>query len=354
IVPVAILGLDGSNDATRGLDPAATPSMVVPPPATPTTTPEQTPSSPPDRAGLGFDYLDLRGGNTVLHLADGTTRTLPGDDYVRAAVLGDQIAAFRQGAVFEEGFVDLVEAGTVVTTYDVRSQLAITPDGRTVAFITADDELLFVNGEHGEQTFGSIERGVTLSAIIGDGDCSLETGCHPFLEHQDLSERDAYEINYEGPDTSPAPGAMRVNDAADGFLVTVQTDATDTGSCGGLYDREGGGRWVFETCDAQVLDLSPTGDHVVGTDPYGDGIGPGYFAILDSEGDEVARYEADQGYVHSDFVWADATHAVAVVSERGQWKIISLATDGSSEVVLGPIDAESERAPFLLTGGDAG
>ena len=358
IVPVAVLASTGGSDRSDTIQPAG-PSTTATDPATPAPTPtpkpvDPAPTSVPDGPALGVDYLEVGSGNVIYRRADGTAVELPGTTYVEATDLGGQVAALRYDNPNGQ-LVDLIEDGEVVTTYDVRSDLAIAPDGRTVAFITTDDELLFVNGEHGEQSFGTIEPGVTLSAIIGNGDCVLETGCHPFLEHLNFNEGNAYEINYEGPDSEPAPGALRVNDAEDGFLVSVLAEATDTGSCGGVYDREGGGAWVFQTCDAQVLDLSPTGEYVVGTDPYGDGVGPGYFSILDSTtGDELARYETDPGFVYSDFLWADDTHAVAVVNDDGAWQIVSLGVDGSVEVLVGPVTGQEFEAPFLITGGDAG
>lgn len=359
IVPVAVLATGSSTGQADGLEPSG-PSVTISDTANPTPSPTpsatppgvdpSTPSTLPDGPALGFSYVEPGSGNALLHLNDGRVVELPGPDYTGAADLGEQIAAYRsddQG----RGSLDLLEDGQVTATYDLRGGMQIAPDGRTVAFITRDDELVFVNGEVGEQSFGAIDKGVSLSAIIGNGDCVLESGCHPFLEHDDFTASDAYEINYEGPNSAPAPGALRVNDAADGFLVSVQTETTDTGSCGGLYDREGGGRWVFETCASQVLDISPTGDHVVGTDPYGDGLGPRYFSILDgTTGDEVARYEAETGFVFTDFRWLDKTHAIASVFDDNQWQVISLGVDGSSEVLLGPVAGDETQNPFLLTG----
>lgn len=357
IVPVAVIATSSSNDRAGTIDPAG-PSVTISDTANPTPSPSPTavdpstdPSTPgtlPDGPALGFDYVEAGSGNAILHQRDGGVVELPGPDYTGAATLGDQIAALRRD---DQGntAVDLVEGGQVVRTYDLRGGMTIAPDGRTVAFITTDDELLFVNGEVGEQSFGRIDQGVSLSAIVGNGDCVLESGCHPFLEYDNFEEGEAFEINYEGPNSTPAPGARRVNDA-EGFLVSVLTEATDTGSCGGLYDREGGGKWVFETCDAQVLDISPTGEYVVGTDPYGDGLGPGYFNILDRNGQEVARYDSDRGFVFLSTVWTDDGHVVAPVYENGQWKVVSLGVDGSVEVVLGPVDGSEMLNPFMITG----
>ena len=343
IVPIAIIASNAADGRADGIDPAV-PSVTVTDPSTPSPTPAV------GGAGVG-GYLEVGSGPALLHLSDRSVIELPRRDYTGAAVLGEQIAAFRQGGQYGEGFVDLVQDGAAVTTYDVRSPMTVAPDGLTVAFITTDDELLFVNAERGEQSLGDVAGDVILSAIVGNGDCAVESGCLPFLEYANFGEGEAFEINYEGPDTAPAPGALRVNDAA-GFLVSVLTEATDTGSCGGLYDREGGGSWLFETCDAQVLDISPTAEYVVGTDPYGDGIGPRYFSILDATtGAELSRYESNPGFVYADFAWADDTHAVATVNVDGAWQIVSLGVDGSVEVLVGPVTGKELEAPFLITRG---
>lgn len=343
IVPVAVLATGPGGDRGTVVDPAQAPSQA--PSQTPSPAPSQTATDP----APGFTYLEVGSGNAVLHLDDGRVIELPGPDYVGAADLGDQVAAFRTSDD-GGGAVDLVEGQQVTATYEVRPPVAIAPDGRTIALVTVDDELLVINAATGEQSFGTIDPDASLAAFIGSGDCALETGCHPFLEYGDF-EREPFEINYEGPDTVPVPGALRINDAADGFLVTAQTSSSDTGSCGGLYDREGGGSWVFETCDSQVLDISPTGDHVTGTDPYGDGLGPTYFSILDRTGTEVARYEVEQGFVHLDLAWSDATHVVASVYEDQTWRVVSLGVDGASEVLLGPVDGTEMENPFRITGG---
>jgi hypothetical protein len=336
VVPVGVLATGAGDGRVDGID-AAGPSVTVS---------ATDPARPGDPGALGFSYLEIFSGDAVLHLADGGTITLPdGADYLGAVDLGGQVAAVRRDDDALTS-LDLVEDGRVVTTYEVRGGVAVTPDQRTVGFVTTDDELLVVSGRYGETSFGTVEPDANLAALIGTGDCADEAGCHPFLEYQD--GRAPYEINYEGPNTVPVPGALAINDAADGFLVTAQTASTDDGSCGVLYDRQAQ-RALFETCEAQVLDISPDGRHVVGTDPYGDGLGPRYFSILDAEGNEVARHEARSGYVFLGGVaWRDDSHAVASVFDGGQWQLVSLGVDGSSEVVAGPVPGDEMESPFRI------
>ena len=332
IVPVAVLATGTGDDRSTVIDPAQTPS------ATPTT-----------GSALGFSYLEQVDGASVLHNADGSTVELPGR-YSDAAVLADEVVGHR----FDDEanwFVDVIDDSTtptVTTTYAVRSAMATTPDGLTVAFVTTDDELIFYNGELGEQSFGEVDPGVTLSAAVGNGDCTDEAGCHPFLEYLNFEEGEAFEINYEGPRTAPAPGAQRVNDAGDDFLVSVITTATDFDTCGGLYDREGGGQWVFETCDYQVHTISPSGSHTIAFDSYVDGLGPRSFYLLDELGNEVAAKSVDG--VVGDVTWSDDTHAVATVYEDGAWRIISLGLDGEEEVLVEGASGNELRSPYRITG----
>ncbi len=221
LVPVAVIATNGSTTRADGIDPADTPSAVITDPSTPAPSPAPTqmddpvppPSTPPAVEGaLGFDYLEVGSAESIYHRADGTTAALPDTGYLAATDLGDRIAVLRSDDSEYGMAVDLVQDGQVTTTYDVRSEMAIAPDGGTVAFITTEDVLLFVRGggteQDGDETpFGEVAPDVTLSAIIGNGDCVLETGCHPFLEYQDFTQDDAFEINYEGDEHRP--GARR-------------------------------------------------------------------------------------------------------------------------------------------------
>ncbi len=84
--------------------------------------------------------------------------------------------------------------------------------------------------------------------------------------------------------------------------------------------------------------------------------GPRYFSILDAgdDGNEVARWETEQGFVVGNYSWVDDTHVVAVVNDDGAWKVVSLGVDGSVEELLGPVEGVDFPEPFLIAGGDAG
>ncbi|MFB9313676.1 hypothetical protein [Nocardioides plantarum] len=340
IVPVAVAAGNGFGHDKADVAPAtSTPSETATDPATPDPTPDPT---PPPAAGAGVAYLE----GADYHRADGTVTTLPSADYLDAAVLGDQVAAYRFAG--ENGVVDLIDGQTVSQTYEVRTSMVTAPDGATVAFVTTDDELVFLNGEHGEQSLGKVDPDVTLSAIIGDGDCGLESGCHPFLEHADFTTGDAFEINYEGPETAPAPGALQVHDADDRFLVSVTTKVTDDSTCGGLFERRSQ-QWVFQTCEHQVQEISPTGEFTTAFPSYYDGLGPGSFSILGTDGEPVAEKTAKDGVVER-VGWLDDTHAVATVYDDGAWKIISLGVDGEEKVLVEGAAGAIEESPYHLTG----
>lgn len=340
VVPIALL-VSGSTDSDS-LQPAGPSTTIVD-----TQSPSETPAPAPAGPDLGFGYITADAGNATLHPADGSVIELPGPGYTDAAVLGDALAAFRQDDD-AAGFVDVIEDGTVTTTYEARSSMVVTPTGSAVAFMTTDGELL-VLGTGGEKTsFGTdFDADDYPAALIGDGDCGLESGCHPFL-NSGGGEKAPYEINYEGPNTDVVPDAVRLNDATDDFLATIQTSFSDDGSCGGLYDRQAQ-EFVFETCASQVLDISPRHDFVIGTDPYGDGAGPGYFTILDTTGAEVARYTPEQGYLYQ-MAWADDTHAVATVYDGARWHLVSLDTDGDIAELVDPVPGTDVDPAFYLTG----
>lgn len=356
IVPIALLVANSTNSSSDGVQPAGpTPSQtVIDTPSTPPTddpTAPTTPTTPvtaPDDTAYGFDFIEVTSGNAVLHESDGGVIELPRPDYTDAADLGGVIAAYRQGAD-ANGFVDVITDGQVTTTYDARSSMVITPTSSAVAFITTDGELLVVSADGESSLSSDVGRDDVPAALIGTGDCSVEAGCHPFLNDAN-GTRAPYEINYEGPTTVVVPDAIRLNDANDDFLASIQTSYSDNGSCGGLFDRRAQ-KFVFKTCKSQVLEISPQGDFVIGTSSYGDGIGAPYVSILDgTTGDEVARYTPVQGYVDR-MAWADDTHAVATVFTDDRWSIVSLSTDGTVETVVGPSALGSGDAPtYFLTG----
>lgn len=358
VVPIALLVGSNSSGSEGTIQPADTPSSIVDTPSEPAETATDLPSSitatsPAATVGLGFDYLTVGDGNAVLNNADGTEIELPGADYTDAADLGGTVAAYRINqdvsgdGTGPDGFVDVIEDGEVTTTYDVRGAMVITPTASAVAFVTTGSKLFVVSAK-GTSPFGGVGPNDVAAALIGDGDCQLESGCHPFLNDR-TTETAPYEINYEGPNTDVVPGAKELNDATDDFLASIQTDYIDGGACGGLFDRRAQD-WVFETCQAQLLNISPQGDFVIGIDPQTDGIGPNYFTILDDSGKEVARYAPEGGYINR-LAWADDTHAVATVFDGANWHIISVSTDGGEITELvDPVPGGDVDPAFILTG----
>lgn len=349
VVPIALLVTDGAG-SDGSIPPAAPSTSIVDTPTdTPTeSTTQSTAPVVPDAAALGFGYVSVGDGNAVLHEADGAATELPGPDYTSAADLGTVIAAYRQDEN-GEGFVDTIDQGEVAATYDVRSQPVITPTGSAMAFLTTDGELVVLGTDGEESSFGSdFGPNDYPAALIGDGDCQQESGCHPFL-NDGAVESPPYEINYEGPNTDVVDEGIKLNDATDDWLATIQISYSDTGSCGGLFDREAQ-EYRFTTCEFQVKQISPQGDLVVGAPAYGDGPGDGFFAILDgTTGEEVARY-ASEGSLVSETQWLDDTHVVATVYDGARWHLVSLGTDNQSTELAEPAAGSEADPPWYLTG----
>ncbi len=350
IVPVAVLAGGGLDRAER-FEPAETPSVSVTDPATPEpsdpvepTDPTEAPTSTP---GIGVAYVAVGDGNAVLHGADGSVTELPRPDYSAAADLGSTIAALRRD---DNGnvAVDLISGGQVTKTYAARASMVIDPTGSAVGFVTDDGELLVVS-DAGETKLADVAENAFPAALIGNGDCADADGCRVFL-NDGSGEKAPWVISSDGTETEVVPGSLGVDDADDSGLVSVQTASTDTGSCSGLYDRSAQD-FVFTTCDSQVLDISPDGTHVLGTDPYGDGLGLPFVTILDDQGREQARLTPDAGVINA-IAWVDDTHAIASVHDAQGWSIMRFGLDEEPQVVVGPTTLSDEMSPaYWITGG---
>ena len=350
IVPVAVIAGNDAGDGSRDI-PAATRSA--------TTTPTPSDTVPAGAGELGVAYLEGAEYHTATVTSGGSSSgsgvNLPRDDYRDVAQLGDDLYAYRNDDDTGEATIDVVSpAGEVTDTIRVAGPFVVTESGETIAYLTRDGELM-TRSALGELSLGS-DFGATAfpAAVVGGPDChdaeAGGDGCRVFLDFGD-GETTPTAVDSHGINEPPFADAIRVQDADGAGLISVQTSYSDTGSCGGVYD-ETEGKLAFRTCDFFVQGLSPDGDHVTATDPYGDDIGYGFVAVLDAKtGAEVARYSPEGGFI-AQVVWEDDEHTLLTVFGNGHWQIVRLATDGSIEDVVGPSTSGDEAAPaYVLTGG---
>ena len=146
---------------------------------------------------------------------------------------------------------------------------------------------------------------------------------------------------------SSAPDAVAVTDAAvDGRLAVVSSvDLAAGGACSAILD----GTTTAESCDFTYGRFSPDGEHLSASPAYESGIGDVFAAILDADGQEVARFEPARG----DFVWSstweDSSHLLVTTYDYDAgWSVVRLGTDGSQEVALGPSSNGDDVTPAYV------
>ncbi len=333
IVPVAVFatGQGAGGDPDQDLIATSSPS------ATPTQAEDDgNPVLPP--GGIGVAYIEGR----TLHRPDGATFALP-DSYDGGTLLGDAFYGVRNvdGSVF----LDIVVGdGTVTETIETASGIAVNTDGTAVAYLERDGDLMTRWAEGQVEIPSDLGRDITLAAFVGGPDCNVGADfCRVFANHGDL-ETSPEEVTSDATVNVNIPDALRINDADETGLFTVLNKSRMAGSCGGLYD-EVSADYVWETCDFQVLDLSPDSLHVSGTDDYGDGLGAPYASILDAaSGEEVVRFDPEDGFVR-EMVWENDEHLLALVYDPSGWGIYRIGVDGSTDRVVGPSTEGDDITP---------
>jgi len=125
---------------------------------------------------------------------------------------------------------------------------------------------------------------------------------------------------------------------------------TDEGSCSGLWEKARRPTWT--TCDFTLLQFSPDGARMLGTDPYLDGLGQRTVAFLDAKGGVLTHFRSPQdGPTIIQMAWEDPDHALAVVVERNSWSVLRVGVDGSMEYAVAPVEGDNVQRPFVLPEG---
>jgi hypothetical protein len=329
IIPIAVFAGQGLTDDDSGPAPADTPS------------PNPTAVDP---GSLGFGYLEGR----TLHLEDGSTVELP-ERYYGVTLLGEEILAVRNDDTGLDVLDVIDEAGSVSESIEIQSGPVVNDDHTVVAYLERDGSLYtrFEDGGFGLTT--DLGPNASLAAVTGAPDCDAADPCRVYVNDDTVGAPTV--IDSSGERAEAVPDAIKVNDAGSTGLVTVQNKSTIDGSCGGIYDQSTG-RYVWETCDAYLFDLSPDSRYVDATHAYLDGLGNSYAAILDAtNGNELARLSPPEGTI-TRTAWQDDEHLLATVYGPEGWTIERLGVDGTVEQVVGPTTKGDDLTPaYTLLGG---
>ncbi|MGQ0467623.1 MAG: hypothetical protein ACT4QG_20175 [Sporichthyaceae bacterium] len=312
--------------------------------------PDSAVTASPAAVPTGVDYVLAK----TWHRADGTTTTLPHDDYYAAVVWNDRLVATRyDGEVF--AFADVIAPnGTVAETLRTTSSVVVNDAGTTIAWVATNGDVMtaWPDGrvKIGEVDLAAAGESVAYSAaaITGGPSCKEEEGgCVVYLNSGVGKPRT---FDSHGVNDNPLPKVVTYKDVSGKNLVTYVDKVEDTRSCGGLVDLnadEPKPKWI--TCKNQAAQISPDGTLVIGLPGYYDGLGISEIAVLDAAtGEQKSRYAtAKDGFV-SQWAWSKDGRLVFDFFQDGMWRLRAMTVDGEVTDIGDRVPGEDADSPFAL------
>jgi hypothetical protein len=285
-----------------------------------------------------------------LHLAGGPIRVTTGSDAIVAIapINGAYLLATRgEGGDLTARVVD-DRGGAIARTWPMEGGFAVSDGGNVGAFVEPDGTVVAVQ-DAGSLFFevAKIPMGSGFGAIAVQGEnCSgrsEQAGCKVYATTSDQKPQTyvaaPHDIVALAIDTSLR---KTVDVAADGRLAGM-VSSTDTGSCSQVVT--GDLTLLWKTCEHRFLSFSPTGDHLLASSAYADGMGDSQVAVLDSAtGKTLLDLKTADQAVTTQVVWEDDSHLLAVVIDQGRWAVVRIGLDGSRELALPPVADSGDLA----------
>jgi hypothetical protein len=307
----------------------------------------------PTGAAPGIEYVT---DGTVFHHADGSTADLDTTNPVSSfATLTDGTHVWQtaddQGAHVSIEIQD--PDGTMHDPIPSTFGLKTNHEHNTAAWVDPDGQVMvFAVGDRDARPLGDPVPGghdIRIAAILSQ-DCT--EFCTVYVNGPAPGDAiwQPYEVTERGTQKYLDGGLVMVDDVAGGLTVG-KTEVTDFGSCSDLY---GGGEFQgFNTCKAQFESFSPDGAKVLGYPPYFDGIGSSAISMWTVTGDKL--FDRSGTVKHqaavADAEWEDADHVLAMVYQENTWSLVRIATDGSMEYAVPPVQGDDVSNPFVLSVG---
>ena len=372
VLAVAVpAGMAATGGVDRGIGPVGHPTRSVThtapsptpspsPSPTPSPTPAPTPTWPAGAIPLTTAGLAQGAAPTIVYLQGATLHN--GDVSEQLPAAYSEIAPNQGGWVAlskHNGEYSLVQLDT--TNHVIGTPA---PSAPGIAVDLANRTAWFEAGAPGQpgrlvQSIGmaqgqdslTVPPDVTAHPVgyVRNGLVFATDGVHPQVAITDFAPGTA-EVWLKG-----AIAAGGASEAAD--LISVQLQSAGTGSCWavvdpGWTDMDPAGHERWHTCDYALGQFSPDGKYVVGTDAYGDGLGPSWVAILDARtGHEVARFQRPPGsdLFIGQLAWEDESHLLASVHENGSWQIVRMETSGHLEAASPAVPGDETTSPFAFS-----
>lgn len=356
-VLLAGCGSDTSAPAAGGSDTPSTSAPVpVPAPAAPAADVldlADLPQGAPPALVLAFDPDPASGDQTFVldrgHGAHQPLRPGPVGDFVSYDGRVVVTYATEAGGVVEVLGADgeVVETTTGLPGYG----LVTTPDHSIVGWLDGDGvPQVLEDGATRHLSLPAVVDGDHLGALSGSGTCQEQEpeggGCTAFVDAAPDSTAPSAWVSTSHGIVDTVAHLTDVRDvSADGTVVGL-LEGRD--GCSGVVDPRG--RVAWRTCDDELTDLSPDGDHVVGLEGTTYAAATRGLAIYDRSGDAVATWALPHGRTGQvgDVAWEDDEHLLVVVADHASWSILRLGTDGSAERAVGPVRGSADFSPYRL------
>ncbi|WP_340538304.1 hypothetical protein [Nocardioides sp. GXZ039] len=321
--------IGGASPGAAGLDPDAAPtkaaSAAAPAPDI------QRPKIPYLRANrVGFGTGDWR-----LVRPDGTRQLVGTTTWSDFAVLGRGIVA----SYGTEAGVEVVRVKpngkTTITKGLEHYGLVLSPDQQTAGYLDNAERFVSVENQgrrlvrlirmSGARTPGAI---VTAKAhTCRDAEVVVNGGCTAFVNRR----TDAKAVASHGFSVDvPRLRSVADVDRRGRVVGTIKAEP----KCSGMLVNAR--RIAWRTCDHRLESFSPDGRHVLGTKRNSVDRARSV-AIYDTAGVMTASWNWGRALV-TDVQWEDDGHLLAVQYLDGAWSMVRLGLDGSSELVVGPLN----------------
>lgn len=319
----------------------ATPGVAsLAPGAAPTTAASAAAAPAPDVQAPEIPYLranrvDFGTGNWRLIRPDGTRQRVGTTTWGDFAVVGRGVLASYP-----------TEAGVEVVRIKPNGQRSVTgglehyglvtsPDHRTAGYL--DNRERFVSVENQGRRLvrlirvpGAERPGAVYTAkahTCRDAEVVVNGGCAAFLNRTADAKVAASHGFYE---EVPRLRSVADVDRRGRVVGTIKAEP----KCSGMLVNAR--RIAWRTCDHRLESFSPDGRHVLGTKRNSVDRARSV-AIYDTAGVMTASWNWGRALV-TDVQWEDAGHLLAVQYLDGAWSMVRLGLDGSSELVVGPLN----------------
>jgi hypothetical protein len=314
-------------------------------------------SNLPTGAAPRIEYVTDR---RVLHQVDGSTVEIPTQYPVRSFTTLSDGTHLWLTSHDSTPYVEVQDADGTMHAPVPSSQwdLGVNTSHSVGAWVRPDGQVMVWNAGATEPlAYGDPVRAtddMRMGPVLGDHCGGSDDACEVYVNVSDTRSDPSWTpwlVDANGTQPSLDGSYLILSDASESGMVIGVRKLTETGSCSVLL---GGGEFQgFSTCRHTLESFSPDSELILATPAYGDGFGMGDLGMYNLQGDLLFQRQSTQkaqaSYQPPE--WEDGSHVLAAFFQEGKWSIVRVASDGSMEYAVAPIDGGVENPYVLETGG---